>query len=314
MNGAEISKAFFFEWGLPFIEREFPTMRERIAVGCFGGSQALGHDDHLSRDHGWGPRFNIYLDEDYEVSDKEVVERICAAAPSDFNGYRCRGGGDRAVYLKRTEQFFKNLFLGDIPQCDSDWLCCLRKPDLFESDLYFLRHGPLFYDGSGRFSQLRSQAARYPEDVWLLRTADCAWQIAHYGEYNFCARLVERGDPIPMQIALGHFAEAVMRMYFYLDKDFTPYWKWLTAEFRKRAYSPIVEAKLSRLPQLQPSEQAQEVMEICGVLKERIIDMGVVPPNLDNPWKIGWFWIFRNELVRRIVDPGCRKVQDLVDA
>ena len=83
MKGLEIAKAFFFEWGLPFIEREFPGLKERIAVGCFGGSQALGADDLLSQDHAWGPAFHIYLEGDYEIDDREIVI-------SDVSG--CSGG------------------------------------------------------------------------------------------------------------------------------------------------------------------------------------------------------------------------------
>jgi hypothetical protein len=51
-----------------------------------------------------------------------------------------------------------------------------------------------------------------------------------------------------MQMALGNFAKAVMRLHFYLDRDFAPYWKWLPHEFRLRGYSPAIHEQLLALP------------------------------------------------------------------
>ena len=51
MKGLEVSARFFREWGLPYIKREFPQLSGRLAAGLIGGSQAIGADDKLSRDH-----------------------------------------------------------------------------------------------------------------------------------------------------------------------------------------------------------------------------------------------------------------------
>ena len=59
-KGLEISKSLFFQWGLPYIEQEFPGLKEKIAAGCFEGSQALQADDLFSQDHAWGATFHIY--------------------------------------------------------------------------------------------------------------------------------------------------------------------------------------------------------------------------------------------------------------
>ena len=227
MQGLEVAKAFFFEWGLPFIEREFPGLKERIAVGCFGGSQAIGADDLLSQDHAWGPIIHMYLEGDYEIEDREIVSRMCQAAPAVFMGAK-RGAHGAAVRLLRTRQFFEFIFRGSLPESNYDWVG--RTPERRESDLYLLKHGSLLFDELGEFSRLRAQYSQYPSDVLAMRMAYCCYQIAQYGEYNFCHRLSKRDDPIPIQIALGAFSEAVMRMYFYMEGDFAPYWKWLAFE------------------------------------------------------------------------------------
>jgi hypothetical protein len=64
------------------------------------------------------------------------------------------------------------------------------------------------------------------------------------GSCRFVWRLVERNDVIVMQIALGHFSTAVLRLHFYLDRDFAPYWKWLPHEFRRRGYAPQINEQL----------------------------------------------------------------------
>ena len=143
--------------------------------------------------------------------------------------------------------------------------------------------------------------------------AYCALWIAHYGEQNFCRRLVDRGDPVPMQIALGHFTEAVMRMYFYLDGDFAPYWKWLTFEFRKHGYSKSTAEKLAQLSGCPPREQAVLIGSICEELKDKMISEGVVCVNVDNPYPtprffMCWFFMFQHDLLQQISDQNVRSM------
>ena len=305
MKGLELNKAFFFEWGLPFIEREFPTLKEKLAAGCFTGSQALGADDHLSQDHGWGPLFTIFLDDSCEIPGEEIIDRMCGAAPKDFRGYGRRGGKDAAVELVRVNRFFEKIF-GCIPKTNADWVRHPVRQEAIESGLYFLRHGALYFDGHGRFSELREKFSKYPSDVRLLRMAGSAYRIAHYGEYNFCDRLVERGDCISMQVALGYFAEAVMRMYFYLNDDFAPYWKWLAFEFRRRRLSPVAEKALETLHTLTPAEQGDQVRAVCVELKKRMIDRGEVPSDINNPHGNPWFFQAMGHLQDMISDENLK--------
>lgn len=304
MKGLEISRRFSSEWLLPFIDRELPDLRSRIAVGRFMGSDALGADDRLSQDHGWGPTVEVYLDDEYDVSDDELAVRINGAAPIEFLGTKRRGGHDTAITLKRTRAYIESAF-GCVPSDPREWLCCAPRFEDIESFLYFLRHGSLFHDGSGRLTALRDRYRFYPDDIHRLRLATCFYDIAHYGEYNFVWRLVERNDIIAMQIALGHFTKAVLRLHFYLDRDFAPYWKWLPHEFRRRGYSPEIEEQLLALPRLSPMEQSSAIQWICGQLKARVLD---VTGEVSNPYNAPWFFRFREEIVRAITDPEIRSL------
>ncbi len=66
--GLAVSRAFFFEWGLPKLSGEFPDLVDRVAVGRLHGSDVLKADDIISRDHNWGPQFSLFLTEiDYDI-------------------------------------------------------------------------------------------------------------------------------------------------------------------------------------------------------------------------------------------------------
>jgi hypothetical protein len=307
MKGLEISRLFSSVWLLPFIDRELPDLRSHIAVGRFMGSDVLGADDHLSQDHSWGPTVEVYLDDEYDISDDKLAARINSAAPIEFLGTRRRGGHDTAITLRRTHAYIKRAF-GRVPKEPREWLCCASRLEDIESVLYFLRHGALFHDGSGQLTALRDRYHSYPDDIHRLRLATCFYDIAHYGEYNFVWRLVERNDVIAMQIALGHFSTAVMRLHFYLDRDFAPYWKWLPHEFRRRGYSPHINEQLLALPGLSPLEQSSAIQWICGQLRARLLRDGVVPGDMANPYNVPWFFRFREEILRAITDPEVRNL------
>ena len=60
-KGMEVARSFFQGWGLPYLRADSPELVERVAAVVCGGSQCLGNDDELSRDHGWGPHLTLIL-------------------------------------------------------------------------------------------------------------------------------------------------------------------------------------------------------------------------------------------------------------
>ena len=55
MNGMEISRAYYEAFGKPMLE-EFPGILPYAAAGLLGsGSECLGFDDEVSRDHDFEP-------------------------------------------------------------------------------------------------------------------------------------------------------------------------------------------------------------------------------------------------------------------
>jgi len=245
MKGLDIAKDFFFEWGLPFLHETFPEITGRIAAGRLSGSDAIGADDEISRDHNWGPQFTLFLSaEDHAAYGGQISERMNAAAPADWHGYRVDGAGDKHVIVTSVADWFDTqLGLARPPQTSSDWMSLLER----ESQLYFLRHGAIWIDELGRLSSWRHTLHRWPKHPMTKRLADECFRTWHHGEYNFVSRMAIRRDPLSISICLGEFVSGVMRIILLANGDYTPYWKWLSFAFRAQPEASEYVPSLERL-------------------------------------------------------------------
>lgn len=282
VKGLDVSRAFFFEWGLPALERQFPALVARIAAGRLLGSDVLGADDAISRDHDWGPQFWLFLtDADYEQVGNELSERLNAVAPNPWQGHRLAGAGDKAVVVTSIPMFMKGLVgLDASPETPRDWIPSAAQTPLAlprESNLYFLRHGTVFQDPLGELSAWRKSMHFYPRDIRLRRLAEETFRVWQHGEYNFLQRMTRRRDPLAIQVCLGEFTTGVMRLWLLLSGDYTPYWKWLAFEFRKLPEATQVEPLLVQLAAMPGIEvQSALVREICRIAHERVLLSGLV--------------------------------------
>ena len=269
MKGLEIARDFFFGWGLPFLDREFSDSARRIAAGRLWGSDVLGGDDKISRDHAWGPQFEVYLSEaDYSAFGRQLSGAMNAAAPNPWKGHRLAGGEPLSVTVESIPGWFgRQVGVSRPPVTPEDW------SGSQESQLYFVRHGAVWVDGSGELTAWRVALHEYPKEVQRKRLSEECFRVRHHGEYNFVRRMAGRRDPLAISICLGEFAAGVMRLTLLLAGDFTPYWKWLAFEFRKRpeaaVYTPLLEALVvSR----DIEEQVSLVKRICAMVHQQLVD------------------------------------------
>ena len=58
--GLKLAELFYEEAVKPILEGKFPRLIYAAARLGYG-SEVLGYDDEMSRDHDWGPRFTIFL-------------------------------------------------------------------------------------------------------------------------------------------------------------------------------------------------------------------------------------------------------------
>lgn len=71
MKGLDLSRAYYNEIIKPLINDNLPQTANNHAAALIGwGSDVLGNDDELSRDHEWGPRCIILLPDSLGVYSK----------------------------------------------------------------------------------------------------------------------------------------------------------------------------------------------------------------------------------------------------
>ncbi|MBR5747018.1 MAG: DUF4037 domain-containing protein, partial [Clostridia bacterium] len=186
MNGLELARAYYEEYGKAMISESFPELEEIIAVGLVGeGSECFGYDDETSRDHDFGPGFCMFIPDGGKIDSRTEfrLERAYAALPKEFMGFKRQilspvGGNRRGVI--RTGDFYRKL-LGSPqgPQSFAEWFA------LPEHFLATAVNGEVFRDDSGEFSAVRERIKFYPRDVFLKKLAGSLLLMAQSGQYNY---------------------------------------------------------------------------------------------------------------------------------
>lgn len=283
MKGLTVSRRFFAEWGLPWLEREFPDLAGRVAAGRINGSDVIGADDEWSRDHDWGPRFRLWLtSDDYRRFGRRLVREVNAVAPRTFMGakYHFFGKPKDNIMVESIDRCFESqLGRAHAPARDRDWLTPRRGKSLVDNEswLYFMRHGPVFHDPLGEFTARREAFSRYPQDVRYKLMADLCLGVWALGEYKFCSRHVHRRDPVAIQICLGLFVQEAMRLCFLIDDDFAPHEVWIHHEFRRLPEARTLDLKIRQLVGASDlGEQRSLVLDICRCLRRRLVKADLI--------------------------------------
>lgn len=225
-HGIELSEKFYQELVRPVLTERYPDLFDQAAIGVLGnGSETVGLDDDISRDHCWAPRVNIFLPEDsFTRHGEELLYGLREALPESFEGFEiCFPKHSRAGVSVESIGYFFRCFakIEEPPQSDLDWF------RTSEADLFHLTRGKLFHDPSGEFTRRREAFAYYPEDVWKKKLADwCLYFTGSASPYNV-HRASRRGDTIAAQIFFGGALKRAMEICFLLNKTYAPYNKWL---------------------------------------------------------------------------------------
>ncbi len=232
MRGLEGAREYYERFGRPMLEKEFSDVLDRIAVGLVGeGSECLGYDDELSRDHDFEPGFCLWLTEEDERSFGFRLERAYASLPKEFDGASRSlmhpvGGNRRGVM---TIGEFYSRFLG-APDVPSDLLWWLYTPS---HALLKASCGEVFADPLGTFSRTREKLlCGYPEDVRNKKLAGHMVFMAQAGQYNY-GRLLKRGEHGGAQLALYEFVKHAVSAVYLLNNRYEPFYKWVFRGMRE---------------------------------------------------------------------------------
>ncbi len=225
MKGLEISKRYYLEYGKPMLEELFFDVIDRIAVGLAGeGSECLGFDDEISKDHDFDAGFCLWITESDEQEFGFRLERAYSKLPKEFMGLKrsivSPVGGNRHGVI--TVERFYTRFLGEPTAPDSirRWL---YTPS---SSLLAASNGEVFADQLGAFSSVRETLlSGYPEDIRRKKLAAHTVFMAQSGQYNYL-RCLKRGELGAAQLSVFEFVKHTISAIYLLNNKYEPFYKW----------------------------------------------------------------------------------------
>ena len=247
MNGLEISRGYYEEFGKPMLENEFADILPFLAAGFIGsGSEHYGYDDEISRDHDFEPGFCIFLPNEDIVDRRRSfqLERAYAKLPKEYAGIKRQNispvGGNRNGVIRTDEFYLKAVGSANGKLTTEQWL---RLPDYALAEAV---NGDIFFDNYGEFSKIREELICMPEDIKLKRLAGNLLIMAQSGQYNFL-RCIKHGEPEAAQLACVEFVNAAMKTHFLLQDRYKPYYKWSFRALRELIGTKELSEKLSFL-------------------------------------------------------------------
>jgi len=253
--GLELSRIFYQQAVKPILDKNFSELSYSAAL-IGGGSEVLGYDTALSRDHNWGPRVTLFLSErDYPLLKDRITQVLSENLPYIFMGYsinfslpepngvRCladitSSSVNHRVDVFTTRSFFETCLKLDpfLPLTVIDWLTFPQQI------LLELVSGEVFYDGLDELNQVRGKFAYYPGDVWLYVLASQWTKISQ--EEAFAGRCSDVSDELGSQIVAARIVRELMRLCFLMEKTYAPYSKWFGTAFSRlrsaKALSPVL--------------------------------------------------------------------------
>ena len=253
--GLKLSRLFYRKIVQPILDREFPGLHYSAALIGWG-SEVLGFDTPMSRDHHWGPRVLLFLStQDYSGLHEQIDRVLANNLPYEFLGYSTNFTKPEPTGVQHPEQLttgpvnhmiqiytpsgFLRTRLGfDVSQSLSvfDWLTFPQQR------LLELASGEVFHDGIGELKNIRRQFSYYPGDIWLYLLA--AQWIRISQEEAFVGRTGDVDDELGSQIVAARIVRDLMKLSFLLERQYAPYSKWLGSAFSKlkiaKALKPVL--------------------------------------------------------------------------
>jgi hypothetical protein len=248
--GLVLNATYYWEAVRPILDRHFPNLAHSAALIGYG-SDVLGYDTSVSRDHLWGPRLVLFLAEDQiEGNQTAVLQALREELPLKIRGYSTHFGKpdeadggtrqlleiehgpvDPLISFTTPTRFWRDE-LGVDPTPDPtapDWLTFPQQ------NLLEVTAGRVYHDGLG-LEDLRRRFAFYPHDVWLYLMA-AQWMLISQEE-AFVGRTWQVGDETGSRLVAARLVERLIHLFFLMEKRYAPYSKWLGTAFKGLACYP----------------------------------------------------------------------------
>ncbi|MCD4753249.1 MAG: DUF4037 domain-containing protein [Anaerolineaceae bacterium] len=292
IQGAELCRRFYDECVHTILSEYYPALNYSAGLSGFG-SEVLGFDTPMSRDHDWGPRMQLFLTiKDGKQYGKEIDELLSRKLPYEFYGYSTHFGlpdesdnGTRKlekintgfvshrVVVTSLEAYLQDYFpvevMGEISE--ADWLV------IPQQKLRSIVDGAVFYDGLNILKPFQEKLRWYPESVWIYLMASAWSRIGQ--EEHLMGRCGTVGDEIGSYLLGASLTRILMQLTFLMEKIYTPYTKWFGTAFRElklaaSLYPAFEEVRIARTWQ----ERQDGLVKAYLVLVRQMNSMKMIEP------------------------------------
>src|SRR3954454_23388167 len=221
-DGLALARAYWRRVVRPLLDEALPDV-PRAAARIGSGSDVLGLDDEISRDHDWGLRLQLLVPPERVV---DVEELLGARLPADFGGYPARfvftgrQHAHLAVDVTTVDELIGTGIGFDPRQGGTvgDWL------SLTGQAVLEVTAGEVFEDTAGGLTALRAALAWYPDDVWRYVVAS-DWERIDQ-ELPLMGRAGEREDELGSRVIAARLVDVAVHLGFLLCRQWAPYSKW----------------------------------------------------------------------------------------
>ena len=242
-GGAERSRLYYEHLVGPALDARWPGL-PRAAGRLGSGSDVLGLDDAVSRDHDWGLRLNLLVSADIAAHVDAYLEKILPGRSeashtrfTDDVGHPSGGIGCRWRTSRPSCTRVPASTCG-IRSTIDDWLMLTGQAVLE------VTAGPVFVDTDGALTAARADLRVVPRrclDVCV--AADWA-RLAQ--ELPLVGRTAERGDDLGSRIITARLAEVATHLAHLIDRRWPPYSKWLGTSLTRLPRAHVVAEPLAR--------------------------------------------------------------------
>ncbi|WP_154793703.1 DUF4037 domain-containing protein [Occultella kanbiaonis] len=281
--GIELAAAYYRDVVSPLVLARRPGL-PHAAARLGSGSDVLGLDDAMSRDHDWGLRLTLLVPGD-AVADVDAL--LEAELPARYAGLPVRFPTSWQPQVRhQVEVAEPHDFVASRTGLDTrtalevaDWLSVTGQAMLE------VTAGAVFTDTAGTLSEIRERLAWYPDDLWrYLLAADWARLTQ---ELPFVGRTGSRGDETGAAVITARLVDVAMHLGFLLDRAWPPYPKWRGSRFAALPHAAEVGPALARAvtaPVWREREAA--LVEALEALSARQRDLGLPTPDvaIENFW------------------------------
>ncbi|MDX1993619.1 MAG: DUF4037 domain-containing protein [bacterium] len=329
--GLQLSEMFYREAVKPILDSDFPGL-QHSACRLGYGSEVLGFDTEMSRDHDWGPRVDLFLSEaDFEVYRDAVDDALQRRLPSSIHGYSTHFGehveptgqitqvvGESSdgrirhlVSFTTPARFFRG-YLGweiESPLAPADWLTFPAQ------HLLTIASGRVYHDDLG-VQALREKLAWYPHDVWLYLLAAGWTRLGE--EEHLMPRTGYVGDELGSALIGSCLVRDMMRLCFLMERRYAPYAKWFGTGFMRLNCAAELAPLLWQAQIAETWQQREAALVPCYEALARMHNaLNLTPPLhtevryfFSRPFKVMVGGIFSNALVEQIADPVVKAIAE----